>query len=134
MRRFWEAAAWLAMDPAFHPANRIPASHLADSPPRPLSLIGTVRQRLRVKHYSARTEEAYVQWVRRFVLFHDRRHPRTMGSSEIAAFVTHLATVRRVSSATQNQAVAAVRPKLRIASSRDAHAARNAGDGEAPAS
>jgi len=91
-----------------HPANVIPASHLRDAPERRFSLLGQLRARLRTRHYSRKTEVAYVNWVRRFVQFHGRRHPRTMGSREISAFVTHLATERHVSASTQNQALAAV--------------------------
>lgn len=91
-----------------HPANVIPESHLRDAPERPLSLLGRLRARLRTRHYSRKTEKAYVAWVRQFVLHHGRRHPRTMGSREISAFLTHLATKRNVSSSTQNQALAAL--------------------------
>jgi integron integrase len=91
-----------------HPANVIPESHLQNVPERRFSLLGQLRARLRTRHYSRKTEEAYVKWVRRFVQFHSRRHPRTMGSREISAFVTHLAIERHVSASTQNQALAAV--------------------------
>jgi integron integrase len=67
-----------------------------------------VRRALRVRHYSARTEATYLDWVRRFVLFHGRRHPAYLAEREVAAFLTHLATERKVSSATQNQALAAL--------------------------
>jgi len=59
-------------------------------------------------HYSYRTEQQYLQWVRRFILFHDKRHPREMGAPELEAFLTHLAVTRNVSAATQNQALAAL--------------------------
>ena len=61
-----------------------------------------------MRHYSRRTEDAYVGWVRRFVRFHGMRHPSELGSSDIAAFLTHLAVVGHVSAATQNQALAAL--------------------------
>jgi integron integrase len=89
-------------------ANRIPESHLRDAASRPLSLLGQLRQRLRTKHYSRKTEQAYEHWVRQFVLFHGRRHPRRMGNREIAAFLNHLANVRQVSASTQNLALAAI--------------------------
>jgi hypothetical protein len=54
-------------------------------------LLDQVRDRIRVKHYSIRTETQYVQWVKRFILFHGKRHPRDMGAPEMAAFLTHLA-------------------------------------------
>ncbi|SFN95685.1 integron integrase [Formivibrio citricus] len=71
-------------------------------------LLGQVRERLRVMHYSIRTEESYLLWVRRFILFHDKRHPRDMGAAEVEAFLTHLAVVGNVAAATQNQALAAI--------------------------
>jgi integrase len=63
---------------------------------------------LRVKHYSIRTEQAYVDWIRRFILFHGKRHPDIMGEEEIAAFLTHLAVQRHVATSTQNQALCAL--------------------------
>ncbi|MBB1127426.1 integron integrase [Thiospirillum jenense] len=71
-------------------------------------LLDQVRNRLRVKHYALRTEEAYVDWIKRFILFHDKRHPIEMGTPEVEAFLTHLAVNRNVSSSTQNQALAAL--------------------------
>lgn len=71
-------------------------------------LLDQVRLALRTRHYSPLTEKAYVGWVRRFVLFHGMRHPREMGAAEIAAFLTDLAAVRKVSASTQNQALSAV--------------------------
>ncbi|MFM8330595.1 MAG: phage integrase N-terminal SAM-like domain-containing protein [Candidatus Methylumidiphilus sp.] len=76
--------------------------------PRHPGLFETVRERLRVKHYSLRTEEAYLGWIRRFVGFHGRRHPRELGAAEVEAFLTDLAVQRNVASATQNQALAAL--------------------------
>jgi site-specific recombinase XerD len=63
---------------------------------------------VRVKHYSRRTEQAYVHWIRRFIVFHHKKHPSTMGASEIGAFLSWLAVQRRVSASTQNQALSAV--------------------------
>jgi len=71
-------------------------------------LLDQVRDRCRVKHYSIRTERAYVDWIRRFILFHGKRHPREMGTPELEAFLTHLAVERNVSPSTQNQALAAL--------------------------
>jgi len=68
----------------------------------------SVRAAIRVRHYSFRTEKAYVDWIRRFILFNKKRHPRDMGGPEVAAFLNHLASDRRVSSATQAQALAAL--------------------------
>jgi integron integrase len=71
-------------------------------------LLDQVRERLRVKHYSIRTEEQYVSWIRRYVLFHGKRHPREMGPREVEGFLTHLAVAGSVSASTQNQAKAAL--------------------------
>lgn len=71
-------------------------------------LLDQVRERVRVKHYSLRTEKSYVGWIRRFILHHDKRHPRDMGAAEVEAFLTHLAVERNVSASTQNQALAAL--------------------------
>lgn len=70
--------------------------------PKP-KLLDDVRARIRGLNYSIRTEDTYVDWVRRFVLFHGKRHPRGMGAAEIEAFLTHLAVVGKVSASTQNQ-------------------------------
>ena len=67
-----------------------------------------MRAIIRVRHYSIRTEDTYVDWVRRFILFHDKRHPLDMGASEVAAFLTHLAVQRNVAPPTQNQAKSAL--------------------------
>ena len=71
-------------------------------------LLDRVRERLRVKHYSMRTEESYVGWIKRYVFFHGTRHPAEMGEAEITAFLTHLALKSRVSGSTQNQAKSAI--------------------------
>ncbi len=71
-------------------------------------LLTELRQALRVRHYSPRTEEAYVAWVRRFVRFAGLRHPRELGQAEVTAFLSDLAVTKRVSAATQNQALAAL--------------------------
>ncbi len=71
-------------------------------------LLDQVRSALRVRHYSLRTETVYVDWIRRFILFHGKRHPKDMGVGEIQAFLSWLATERGVSSSTQNQAKAAL--------------------------
>ncbi len=75
---------------------------------KPLRLLDQVRARLRVKHYSLRTEQAYVGWIRRFILANGKRHPRHLGGPEVEAFLTRLATERNVAAGTQNQALAAV--------------------------
>src|SRR5262245_44516885 len=86
------------MDPA---AAEPPAGKL----PR---LLDRLRQAIRVRHYSLRTEDAYVDWVRRFILYHHKRHPQEMGAAEINQFLTHLAVAGHVSASTQNQAFAAL--------------------------
>ncbi|GIV83778.1 MAG: integron integrase [Candidatus Roseilinea sp.] len=78
------------------------------NPARPKKLLDQVRDAIRLKHYSYRTEESYVLWIKRFILFHDKRHPNDMGRPEIEAFLTHLATRERVAASTQNQALAAL--------------------------
>jgi integron integrase len=75
-----------------------------DSPP---TLLDRVRQAIRLRHYSPRTEHAYVSWIRRFIVFHGKRHPRELGAREVTAYISSLAT-RGVSASTQNQALSAV--------------------------
>lgn len=76
-------------------------------PPAP-KLLARVSAALRTRHRSRRTEEAYVGWIRRFILFHRKRHPDEMGHAEVAAFLSHLAVDRQVSASTQNQALCAL--------------------------
>lgn len=71
-------------------------------------LIAETKRRLRLKHYSLRTEQAYLGWIRRFIEAHDRRHPRLMGGKEVESFLTQLAVSGRVSPSTQNQALSAL--------------------------
>jgi integron integrase len=80
------------MDPISHPAR----------------LLDQVRRRIRLKHYSIRTEQAYIDWIRRYIHFHGKRHPVAMGALEIEAFLTDLAVARNVAAATQNQARSAL--------------------------
>jgi len=75
---------------------------------RPPRLMEQVRQRLRAKHYSLRTEQAYVGWIRRFILANDKRHPREMGAAEVEQFLSRLANDHQVAAGTQNQALAAL--------------------------
>ncbi|MBF2049054.1 MAG: phage integrase N-terminal SAM-like domain-containing protein [Elainella sp. C42_A2020_010] len=76
--------------------------------PPPKKLLDQVRDAIRLKHYVYRTEETYVQWIRRYILFHNKRHPKEMGNAEIEAFLTHLAVEGQVSASTQNQALSAL--------------------------
>lgn len=71
-------------------------------------LLDQVRDAIRRRHYSYRTEQSYLQWIRRYIYFHQKRHPREMGEPEIAAFLTNLAVQRQVSASTQNQALNAL--------------------------
>jgi site-specific recombinase XerD len=71
-------------------------------------LLDRVRHAVRVRHYSRRTEEAYVTWIRRYIVFHQKTHPSQMGGREISAFLTWLAVRQRVSASTQNQALSAL--------------------------
>ncbi len=71
-------------------------------------LLDRVRWHLRAKHYSIRTEEAYVDWTRRFILFIGKRHPSELGEEQIAQFLTHLAVDKNVAASTQNQALSAL--------------------------
>ena len=66
------------------------------------------REAIRVRHYSIRTERTYIEWTRRFILFHGKRHPKDMGEPEVAAFLTHLAVDRKVAASTQSQALNAL--------------------------
>jgi integron integrase len=74
----------------------------------PKRLLDRVRDAIRLKHYSIRTEEAYVNWIKRYILFHNKRHPAEMGAPEVEAFLTHLAVKENVAASTQNQAFSAL--------------------------
>jgi len=92
------------------PLPPIPESHL-NGPPDPgrrFRLMDVVRRRLRERRYSRRTEEAYVHWIRRYIVFHGRRHPRDLGPDAVRAFLSNLAVGEQVAASTQNQALAAL--------------------------
>jgi len=78
------------------------------TPKNPPKLLDQLRDRLRVKHYSLSTEKLYIQWAKRFIYFHGKRHPAEMGAAEVEAFLTHLAVQGQVSASTQNQALSAL--------------------------
>jgi integrase len=81
----------------------------ADLPPfQSVKLLDQVRERLRYRHYSIRTEQAYCHWIRGFILFHGKRHPRDLGCSEIEAYLSWLASERRVAVSTHKQALSAL--------------------------
>jgi len=73
-----------------------------------LSLLDQVRSAIRLRHYSIRTEEAYVNVIRRYIIYHRKRHPKEMGTDEIRQYLSHLANVGQVSASTQNQALSAL--------------------------
>ena len=82
-----------------------------DDKPSPVpspKLLDQVRGKIRLKHYSIRTEQAYTDWIKRFILFHRKRHPKNMGAQDVEAFLTHLAVQGRVAASTQNQAKSAL--------------------------
>ena len=76
--------------------------------PKAAPLLEQVRAVLRFKHYSIRTEQTYLDWIKRFILFHSKRHPKNMGANEVRAFLTHLAVEGKVAASTQNQALSAL--------------------------
>ena len=77
------------------------------APARP-RLLDQVRDAIRRRHYSYRTEETYIHWIKRFIYFHGKRHPREMAAAEVTSFLNHLARDRNVAAATQNQALSAL--------------------------
>ena len=92
------------------PLPPIPLAHLeaAPDPARKYRLLELVRRRMRERRYSPRTIEAYLFWIKRYILFHDRRHPRDLGEPEVSRYLSFLATDRGVAASTQNQALAAL--------------------------
>ena len=67
-----------------------------------------MRDAIRVKHYARNTEQAYVYWIKKYILFHNKRHPKELGTGEVQAFLTHLALEEHISASTQNQALSAL--------------------------
>ena len=86
--------------------NRTPKEGFIPNPK--LRLREQVGEVMRFKHYSFRTEESYWQWIRRYIFFHSKRHPREMGAAEVRMFLSHLASAEGVAGATQNQALNAL--------------------------
>ncbi len=76
--------------------------------PKPKKLLDQVRDRLRLKHYSFRTEQAYTHWIRRYILFHNKQHPKDLSGDHVNSFLIHLATQENVAASTQNQALSAL--------------------------
>ena len=100
-----------------HPSAPLPPAALPDELPAGVDpppaqpgprLLDRLRGAIRVRNYSLRTEDAYVDWARRFILFHHKRHPRDLGPAEVTAFLTHLAVDRHIAPTTQNQAKSAL--------------------------
>jgi integron integrase len=116
------------------PLPPIPLAHLEASPdPARRYRLLELRQRMREQRYSSRTIESYLFWIKRYILFHDRRHPRDLGESEVSRYLSHLATDRGVAASTQNQALAALtflyeavlrRPLSRVEGITPAHRSR----------
>jgi len=75
---------------------------------KPKKVLDQVRNAVRLKHYAYRAEQSYVDWVRRYILFHNKSHPKDMGENEVREFLTCLASERKVSASTQNQALSAL--------------------------
>lgn len=94
--------------PAVSPAACIPNNRQDSSAPAAPRLLDKVREAIRVRHYSIRTEQAYTDWIRRFIVFHGKRHPGALGKAEVEAFLTHLAVSGNVAAPTQNQALSAI--------------------------
>jgi len=93
--------------PGDHARSMSAREHVPASAPKP-KLLDQVRQRIRARHYSRRTEKAYVHWIKRYIFFHDKRHPAEMGAPEVTQFLTALAVRGKVAASTQNQALSAV--------------------------
>src|ERR1035437_4758124 len=85
-------------------STSVPAAKRSSKP----KLLDQVRDAIRLRHYSIRTEQAYTDWIRRFILFHKKRHPSELAEAEVTEFLTHLARVGNVAAATQNQALSAL--------------------------
>jgi len=88
--------------------TNMPPSLPAAAPHNKTKLVDQVRDVIRRKHFSIRTEQSYVDWIRRFILFHNKRHPREMAEAEVTEFLSHLARDGRVAASTQNQALSAL--------------------------
>lgn len=104
-----EAPSPLAIVPsgaAGTPADMASASPSPGAPPK--KLLDQVRDAIRLRHYSYKTEESYLGWIRRYILFHGKRHPRELGAAEVTVFLSDLATRGQVAASTQNQALAAI--------------------------
>jgi integrase len=91
-----------------NPGGMVPPANDNTAAPSKPRLLDQVRDVIRSKHYSIRTEQAYIDWIKRYIYFHDKKHPEVMSETHISAFLTHLAVERKVASSTQNQALCAL--------------------------
>ena len=97
--------------PTSSPPSNVPPTGKSvrpESAPKGKKLLDQYSEFLRNRHYSLRTEQTYIGWVRQYILFHNKRHPRDMGVEEINAFITHLVNQKKVAASTQNQAISAI--------------------------
>src|SRR3569623_2041845 len=94
--------------PALRPSRDYVINSAKVIPNPKAKLLDQVREVLRVKHYALRTEEVYILWIKRYIFFHQKRHPREMGAAEVQAFLSDLAVTQKVSASTQNQALNAL--------------------------
>ena len=88
--------------------NQVLHGQNGPSDPKPKKLLEQVQEALRTKHYSYRTEQTYIDWIKRYILFHKKQHPKDLSVEDIRAFISHLATERKVATSTQNQALSAI--------------------------
>ena len=86
----------------------MPPSLPAPTPVSKPKLLDLVRDAIRLRHYSIRTEQVYINWIKRFILFHHKRHPTEMAEAEVRQFLSHLARTGNVAASTQNQALSAL--------------------------
>jgi site-specific recombinase XerD len=96
-----------------HPQNSQPEGAklenvTSDAGSKPKKLLDQISEALRTKHYAYRTEQTYIDWIKRYIIFHKKRHPKDMDVEEIREFITHLAVERKVATSTQNQALSAI--------------------------
>ncbi len=84
-----------------------PPTHQHDEA-KPKKLLDQVSEALRAKHYGFRTQQTYIDWIKCYIIFHKKRHPKDMGADEIRDFIAYLATERKVATSTQNQALSAI--------------------------
>ena len=85
-----------------------PQPSLPAAPGQPPKLLDQLKTEIRLRHYSIRTEQSYVDWAKRYIFFHGKKHPKDMGETEIRSFLSHLAIEKHVSASTQNQALNAL--------------------------